>query len=160
MGRIINYEQTPALTKQLKTMGKRIVLVGGCFDILHKGHIEFLKRSKSQGGILVVALENDQKVRELKGKGKPINLEKDRAVILSNLSSVDYVICLPYLKKDIDYETLVKQIEPDIIAVTENDPIFEVKKGYAESVGGKIVTVVARLKGLASSKLAQGINKL
>lgn len=160
MNKVLTIEKAIITLKKIRNAGQIIVLVGGCFDILHKGHIEFLKKSKSQGNILIVALENDQKVRELKGKGRPVNSRKDRAIILSNLSSVDYVICLPYFKQDKDYEALVKKIEPDIIAVTENDPILEIKRRYAESVGGKIVTVIERLKGLASSKFAQGINKL
>lgn len=155
MGKILTVEQSIDIVKQLKRRGKRIILVGGCFDILHPGHIEFLTKSKKQGDLLLIILESDRKVKELKGAGKPINKQQDRAIILSNLLMVDYVVTLPYFKTDQDYATLVKAIEPDIIAVTSPDPIIDLKKEYAKSVGGRLIEIMQRKTLYSTSKIVK-----
>lgn len=79
------------VVQSLKQKGKRIVTCNGCFDILHAGHIEFLKEAKAQGDILIVGINSDQSVKENKGPDRPINNENDRALVLSALEMVDYV---------------------------------------------------------------------
>ena len=96
----------------------KVVLVGGCFDILHYGHISFLEKAKSLGDCLIVALESDENVKKLKGPGRPIHTQKQRAGMLKELKCVDEVILLPPIP---DYERLVQKIEPDIIAITQGD---------------------------------------
>lgn len=155
MNKILTTEQTIKVIKHLKQRGKKIVLVGGCFDILHPAHIEFLRKSKKLGDILVVLLESDKKIKHIKGSQRPINLQGDRALKLSSLPVVDYVICLPFFKKDSDYEILVKSLEPDIIAVTIGDTILELKRKYAESVGGKVIEVMARKRNYSTSKIVR-----
>ena len=81
-------------------MKKITVLAGGCFDVLHPGHIVFLEKAKKAGDYLVVLLESDKKIRKLKGKGRPVHSQKERAEILSALKSVDSVVCLPYMEND------------------------------------------------------------
>jgi D-beta-D-heptose 7-phosphate kinase/D-beta-D-heptose 1-phosphate adenosyltransferase len=142
--------------KNAKKLGK-IILVGGCFDILHPGHRTFLSRAKALGTTLVVMLESDKKVRNLKGERRPINSQDIRAQSLSSLSEVDYVILLPYLEKNKDYEILVKNLEPDIIAVTEGEMVYDWEKSYMKKTGGKIVQVVKRLKNYSTTKLAESI---
>ena len=156
MIKIINLENLDAALKRVKTRGK-LVLVGGCFDILHRGHIEFLRRAKKQGDILFVMLENDESVRARKGKNKPVNSQEDRAILLSAIPDVDIVLLLPYLKTDLEYYDLVKLIEPDIIAMTENDPAYNKKSEQAKIVGGKAVIVIKRLPEHSSKKLARKI---
>lgn len=104
--------------RNLKT---KIVLVGGCFDILHYGHISFLKKAKKLGNYLIVALESDQNTRKLKGPSRPIHTQKKRMEMLQELKCVDKVIPLPPMKTDSDYEKLVRKVNPDIIAVTKGD---------------------------------------
>jgi rfaE bifunctional protein nucleotidyltransferase chain/domain len=72
--------------------GKRVVLANGCFDILHVGHLRYLKGARELGDVLVVALNSDRSVREIKGEGRPIMNEQERAELVSALSCVDYVI--------------------------------------------------------------------
>ncbi len=155
MDKILTTEKAIKIIKQLKLRGKKVVLAGGCFDVLHRGHVLFLNSAKKPGDILIVTLESDRKVRELKGKQRPINSQFERATILSNLAMIDYVICLPYMKKNKDYEILVKQLEPDIIAVTKGDKAFGLKKNYAEMVGGRIIETIKRQKDYSTSKIAQ-----
>jgi len=135
---------------------KKIVLVGGCFDILHPGHLQFLEKANKEGDILIVALESDRKVHELKGEGRPVNSQIKRAEALAKLSSVDIVLLLPYLKDNKDYFQLVKDIKPDIIAVTSLDPKMKLKEKQAKAVGGKLKIVTQRLKEYSTSKI---INK-
>lgn len=94
----------------LRKEGKKVVTTNGCFDILHVGHVRYLNKSKSFGDILVVALNTDASVKRLKGESRPINNENDRAEVLLNLESVDYVVLF-------DEDTPVKLLEaikPDI----------------------------------------------
>ncbi|MBM3285192.1 MAG: adenylyltransferase/cytidyltransferase family protein, partial [Candidatus Aminicenantes bacterium] len=74
-----------------KAAGKTVVLANGCFDLFHVGHIRYLREARSRGDVLIVAINSDESVRKLKGKGRPILLQKERAEILCVFSFVDYV---------------------------------------------------------------------
>lgn len=79
-------------------MGKRMVATNGCFDILHVGHVRYLAAARKLGDVLVVGLNGDSSVRQLKGEGRPVNREQDRAEVLAALESVDYVTVFPELR--------------------------------------------------------------
>lgn len=153
---IIKVTKSIDLSKKLRKQKKTIVIVGGCFDILHIGHAKFLKASKKLGDILFVLLESDKNVRKLKGRGRPVNPQKDRAEILSNLKSVDYVVLLTNMKSDKDYDKLINQLSPNIIATTKNDPGIAHKIRQAEMINGKVKEVIDRLDN-SSSILAKNI---
>ena len=97
--------------KVLKKEEKRIVFTNGCFDIIHRGHITYLKKAKSLGDILIVGLNSDSSVRRIKGGDRPINNQEDRALLLSSLEFVDYVVIF---EEDTPYK-LIKEIKPDIL---------------------------------------------
>lgn len=120
---------------------KKIILVGGCFDLLHYGHIRFLKEAKSHGDWLVVALESDENVRRMKGDSRPIHTQKQRKEMLEAISVVDEVISLSPISTDQEYADLVKRVKPHVIAVTEGDPIVEKKKSHAQMVDAQLVTI-------------------
>lgn len=132
----------------------RIVLTGGCFDILHIGHVRFLSEAKRMGDYLVVLLESDKKVKELKGKSRPVFIQKERAEMLAALGCVDLVVLLPMMENDDDYLNLVMKVKPDIIAVTEDDPQIENKRRQAREVGGKL-KIISLIKTFSTSKLAK-----
>lgn len=119
----------------------KVILAGGCFDILHYGHVYFLKKAKSLGDYLVVAIESDERIKELKGKGRPFHSQKQRKETLESLKFVDKVIILKDEMTHQDYIDLVNKVNPCIIAVTEGDPILDKKKEQAEMVGAKIVQI-------------------
>ena len=96
--KILSLEQLAAKSGQLKTAGKRVVATNGCFDILHVGHVRYLAAARKLGATLVVGLNGDSSVRQLKGEGRPINPEQDRAEVLAALESVDYVTIFPELR--------------------------------------------------------------
>ena len=102
-----------ALSEELKTRGKKIVFTNGCFDLLHAGHVRYLEVSKNFGDVLILGLNSDRSVAALKGEGRPINAQVDRAYILAALEAVDYVVIFdddtPYdLINAIKPHTLVK----------------------------------------------------
>jgi rfaE bifunctional protein nucleotidyltransferase chain/domain len=132
----------------------RIVLTGGCFDILHIGHVRFLSKAKKMGDYLVVFLEDDKKVRKLKGEKRPIFTQKERAEMLSSLKSADLIVLLPMIENDSDYLNLIRKIKPDIIAVTENDPHIEKRKDQAKKIGVEL-KVISSIETLSTSKLAE-----
>jgi rfaE bifunctional protein nucleotidyltransferase chain/domain len=151
MARIVDSQE---LEKFLTGEGKgRIVLAGGCFDILHIGHVRFLSEARGMGDYLIVLLESDKKVRKLKGRNRPVFIQSERAEMLSALRSVDLVVLLPMIEDDGDYSNFVKKIKPDIIAVTENDPSVEKKRRQAEEAGGEL-RIIPLTKTFSSSKLA------
>lgn len=132
--------------------GKKIVLVGGCFDVLHPGHVVFLEKAKKEGDILVVLLESDQKVRNLKGLNRPVHTQKERAKVLSALRSVDCVVMLPFIKKEQDYDQLVAQIKPDVIAATFGD-INTHHQRVAKKVGAKLKFVTKIVGNYSSTRI-------
>src|SRR3989338_2239706 len=111
------------------------VLVGGCFDLLHFGHIQFLASAKKLGDRLIVALESDENVRRMKGNTRPIHTQAQRRTMLEALEVVDEVISLPPLKTDADYAALVTSVDPTVIAITEGDPMETKKRAHAAIVG-------------------------
>ena len=133
-------------------MPKKIVLVGGCFDLLHYGHLQFLKAAKKQGNYLIVAVDPDDFIR-LRKKREPVHTQKQRVEILKNLKIVDKVISLPLLKTYSDYLALVKKIKPAIIAVTARDPQLKNKQKQAQVVGAKVRVVTPLIKNLSSSSI-------
>lgn len=120
---------------------RKIVLVGGCFDILHFGHIKFLKEAKKLGDYLIVALESDKSVTKLKGDKRPIHGQSQRKEILESLNFVDEVIILKDEMKDEDYEKLVIALSPSVVAVTKGDKLIEKKKSHAKKVNAKVVEI-------------------
>lgn len=156
MKKILTYSNLPNEIEKIKAQGS-IVLVGGCFDILHAGHKEFLKNAKKLGNVLLVLLESDESVKKRKGENRPVNTQNARATILTALESVDYVIPIPTFKHDQDYYKLTKLLEPAIIAVTENDPLLKVKQDQAKMVGGKVVEVIERIPNKSTTQLVQNM---
>src|SRR5947207_6462645 len=96
--KVVSMCELPARLKKMRAGGKKIVATNGCFDLLHAGHVRYLAAARALGDILVVGLNADQSVRELKGADRPINNEKDRAEVLAALESVDFVTIFPELR--------------------------------------------------------------
>lgn len=156
MGEVVFVSKISSLAKKLKKAGKSIVLVGGCFDVLHPGHLIFLQKAKKWGDVLVVLLENDQRVKDLKGVNRPVHHQKQRALILSALRFVDYVIMLPFTEKAEEYDRIIKKIKPDIVAVTSGDQSNIHKKRSAKMVGAQLKYVTRMIGNHSTSKILKG----
>lgn len=110
MGLLVKQEDLQDLLAKLRAEGKTVVTTNGCFDILHVGHVRYLKKAKSFGDILIIALNSDKSVKRIKGDDRPINNEDDRAEILNSLYFVDYVVLFD---EDSPME-LLGRIKPDV----------------------------------------------
>jgi rfaE bifunctional protein nucleotidyltransferase chain/domain len=133
---------------------KKVVLVGGCFDLLHYGHISFLKQAKSYGDWLVVALESDENVRKMKGDARPIHSQAQRKEMLEALSFVDEIMPLPPMHGDRDYFKMVRNIKPSVIAITEGDLLAVKKTEQAKEIGARLV-VVPKIHTPSTSQLSK-----
>lgn len=91
-GRIVTMEELVRIRQAMNQAGQRLVLTNGCFDLLHVGHVRYLHQARCLGDALAVGLNSDASVRELKGIGRPINTQNDRAEVLAALGCVDYVV--------------------------------------------------------------------
>jgi D-beta-D-heptose 7-phosphate kinase/D-beta-D-heptose 1-phosphate adenosyltransferase len=119
-----------------RQQNKSIVFTNGCFDVLHRGHIEYLKFCKGQGDIVVVGLNSDTSVKQIKGPTRPFNNQHDRAAVLAALETVDYVVIFD----EADPLNIIKQAEPNILVKGAD----WAKKGvigreFVESSGGKVI---------------------
>lgn len=132
-----------------KFESKKTVLAGGCFDVFHFGHLQFLKKAKEQGEYLIVILEPDEVIR-IKNR-VPVHNQDQRAQIVDSIDVVDLVIKIPYFKLDKDYMKLTEEIKPKIIAITEGDEKMENKRKQAEAIGGELRVVTPFIKDFSSA---------
>jgi len=151
--KLVEKNKIQAVLAELKKQNKKIVMTNGCFDILHAGHVRYLKESKKFGDILVVGLNSDSSVKALKGPSRPINGELDRAEVLSGLESVDYVV----LFDEISPAKLLEEIKPDIYTKGADytvDTLPEAKTVLA--YGGKI-EFIKLVEGRSTTKIIDKI---
>ncbi len=144
MKKVITHFDLPAFKEIVGD--KSLVLVGGCFDILHPGHNTFLLEAKKYGDLLIVLLESDQSVTKRKGTDRPINNETLRAANLLEQTPTDIVIILPFPFVDKDYDNLVTQIKPAIIATTKGDPYINHKVRQARKIDAELIEIIERLE--------------
>ena len=109
--KIMTRAKLATFVKKAKAQGKKIVFTNGCFDILHAGHVSSIEFAKSKGDILIVGLNSDNSIKGLKGPGRPINKQADRALVLAALGSVD-AVCLFSQKTPLE---LIKIVRPDVL---------------------------------------------
>ncbi|MEI8067336.1 MAG: adenylyltransferase/cytidyltransferase family protein [Candidatus Shapirobacteria bacterium] len=141
------------MKKKTLEIKKTIVLVGGCFDILHSGHISFLENAKKEGDLLFLLLESDQNIKKKKGSSRPINNQKNRTKALLDLKIIDRIILLPEMGGDEDYDLLIKEIKPNVIAITTGDEAFDKKSKQAKSVGAKLVEVINLIPNQSTTRI-------
>ena len=159
MNKVISIQKSVQIAKKLRSHGKTIVLAGGCFDIIHAGHVIFLNKAKQRGDVLFVLLESDEKVKRIKGDNRPINNQQDRAIVLSAISYVDFVVMLTNSKTDSEYDGIITKIHPSIIATTANDPNVGHKKRQAKLINGEVAYVSKRVSDQSTSRIA-GLTKV
>jgi rfaE bifunctional protein nucleotidyltransferase chain/domain len=134
--------------------GKTTVIATGCFDLLTKSHVRFLRNAKAQGDLLIVGVEDDTRVRAFKGPNRPLNTVSQRVEVLSALRCVDFVFVIAGSPKyDIKefYTRLHRAVQADILAVTEGDPYLEDRRGEIEAAGGELRVVSRYYEGSTTS---------
>jgi rfaE bifunctional protein nucleotidyltransferase chain/domain len=142
---------TKAFLEKIK--GKKLVFTNGCFDILHLGHVEYLNEAKAQGDFLIIAINSDASVRELKGPDRPINNEEDRKKMLLNLKAVD---CVQIFTEQTPLE-IIKLINPQVL-VKGGDwkPEQIIGSDYVLSHGGEVKSLLFK-DGYSTSNLIKAV---
>ncbi len=159
MNKILNLIEATMLSKKLHQENQKIVLVGGCFDILHVGHFSLFEHAKKEGDILVVLLENDDKIKKTKGLKRPLHTQNERAYMISLIRPVDFVVLLPFLETNNQYDEVIKKIRPDIIATTKDDPNIIHKKRQAEKIGIIVKEVISYIPEKSSTNILKAFLK-
>jgi len=108
--KIVSVEELTQIAQAKRAAGKRLVVTNGCFDLLHVGHIRYLRAARALGDVLAVGLNGDDSVRELKGGNRPINNERDRSEVLAALEDVDFVAIFPEVRATRFLEAVVPEI--------------------------------------------------
>ncbi|MBN2611870.1 MAG: D-glycero-beta-D-manno-heptose 1-phosphate adenylyltransferase [Bacteroidales bacterium] len=153
--KIFQREQLGPLCAFWKFKGYKIVFTNGCFDILHRGHIEYLAKAKKLGEILFIGLNTDESVKRLKGADRPFQDEDSRAVILASLKFVDYV---SLFHEDTPYE-LIKKVQPDVLVKGSDYKPEEIAGFDIVKAKGGIVKTIDFVEGFSSTSLIQKFKK-
>lgn len=150
---IVSLPELVPIVAGLKQAGRRIVFTNGCFDILHVGHIRYLKSARALGGALIVGLNSDKSVKRIKGDKRPIVPERERAEVLSSIRFVDYVVMFD----EPDPYNTIAAIKPNIL-VKGGDWSLEniVGRDIVESYGGE-VHALPFIEGASSSRMIEDI---
>ena len=151
MNKLFSKSEIIKIVRQSKAEGKTFVVTNGCFDILHVGHVRYLKKTKEYADKLIVMLNSDISVKSIKGENRPINCEEDRAEILSSLSCVDYVVLFDEnspakLLEDIKPDVYTKGADYTLDTLPERDIVLRnnIKVEFIEFVQGKSTTNVIK----------------
>ncbi len=149
MGKTISQSEAVAIRNRYRRLGKKVVFTNGCFDIIHRGHIEYLAKARKLGDLLIVGLNSDNSVRKLKGKGRPVIRQQDRAFILSHLDMVDYVVIFDSLTP----LRLIRKLAPDVLVKGgDYKPANIVGADDVRAAGGEVV-IIGYIPGRSTSAI-------
>ncbi|NIR52263.1 adenylyltransferase/cytidyltransferase family protein [candidate division KSB1 bacterium] len=148
--KIISLNEAKAIGDDARNLGKVVVLSNGCFDLLHRGHVEYLAQARAMGDLLIVGLNSDPSVRAIKGADRPYFPEADRALLLSSLACVDYVVIF----EELTPIKLISAVMPDILAKGGDWPVEKiVGREIVEKAGGKVVSIPSNVPEYSTSYL-------
>ena len=152
--KILNKESLEEKLNLWRKEGKTIVFSNGCFDILHRGHVEYLSKAADLGDVLIIGLNTDASVKRIKGPLRPVNDEKARAVVLAALEFVDAIM---FFEEDTPYN-LIKNVQPDVL-VKGKDYKAEDIVGYdlVTNKGGKVETIEL-VEGFSTTNILNSMN--
>lgn len=135
---ILDLQDLISKREALRRQGRTVVFTNGCFDLLHPGHVRYLTQARALGDALVVALNSDRSVRALKGEGRPILNERERAEVIASLHAVDYVVIF----EEETPRELIAKLLPDVLVKGGDWPLDEiVGRVEVEAAGGKVVSL-------------------
>src|SRR5438067_11883978 len=152
-GKILSSVELREERSRLRGLGKTLVFTNGCFDILHVGHVRYLQRARELGDALLVAINSDRSVRELKGAGRPIMNEQERAELLAALSAVDYVTIFD----DISPRALIAEVLPDVLVKGGDYKPDEIHGREEVEAAGWRVLSLPFIEGASTSSVMQRI---
>ncbi len=147
--KILSREELRKRVEEWRRAGERVTLANGNFDLLHVGHVRYLRGAKALGGRLVVAINSDSSVRALKGEGRPIMLEDERAEIVAALADVDAVVVFP----ELDVRAIIREIRPDVQAKGTDYTADSVPERDTVAEYGGRVAIVGDSKNHSTSEI-------
>jgi D-glycero-beta-D-manno-heptose 1-phosphate adenylyltransferase len=156
-GKILDPDRLAAIADSFREQGRKLVLTNGCFDLLHVGHVRYLQAARALGDALAVAINGDDSVRLLKGEGRPLNSESDRAEIVAALECVDYAVLFP----EVRVTRLIEKVRPSIyVKGGDYTPVSLHPEEHAalEKIGAEI-RIVPFEPGHSTSGLIERIKK-
>lgn len=149
MGRVVGRDEAAAAAARAREAGRTVVFTNGCFDLLHRGHVDLLRAARNEGDLLVVGVNSDASVRRLKGEARPLVPAGDRTAVLAALESVDLVVVF-------DEDTplaLIRQLRPDVLVKGADYRVDEVVGGDDVAGWGGRVQLVPLTEGRSTSGL-------
>ena len=147
--KIVPRSEVAALAAGWRRQGQQVVLANGCFDLLHVGHVRYLRGAKALGGNLLVAMNSDDSVRKLKGEGRPLMPAQERAEIVAALADVDAVVIFD----EPDVRALIREIRPDVqVKGTDYTPETVPERDEVRAYGGR-VEIVGDAKAHSTSEI-------
>ena len=156
--KIIDMEELAQRAAELRAMGKKLVATNGCFDLLHLGHVRYLQAARALGDALVVGVNGDDSAGELKGPGRPLNNEKERAAVLAALECVDLVTIFPELRA----MRFIEIAAPDIYAKGGDytaETLNADERAALQKIGAEI-RIIPFEKGYSTSSLLERLRNL
>lgn len=156
--KIIDWEQLPEWRARLRAARKKLVVTNGCFDLLHPGHVTYLEHARNLGDALLVGLNGDESVQELKGEGRPVNGESDRAAVLAALESVDGVCIFA----EVTANRFLARAQPDIYVKGGDytlETVNQEERRTVEQSGGNI-RIIPFVPGKSTTALLRKIAAL
>lgn len=153
--KILSPDQLLGVRQGLRAAGKTLVFTNGVFDLLHVGHVRYLEEARALGDALLVAINSDRTVRELKGEGRPVTNENERAEILAALRQVNYVTIFD----DISPRALISRVLPDVLVKGGDYNLDEIHgREEVEAAGGRVVSLPF-IKGASTSAIIKRMQK-
>jgi rfaE bifunctional protein nucleotidyltransferase chain/domain len=135
---LVARSRVASLAERLRRRRKKIVFTNGVFDVLHRGHVAYLQKARSFGDVLIIGLNNDRSARRLKGPGRPVQKQRDRAAVLLALRSVDYVVIFGEDRP----ERLVRQVRPDVLVKGADYKVSEIAGAeFVKAHGGRVCRI-------------------
>jgi rfaE bifunctional protein nucleotidyltransferase chain/domain len=156
--KMVNPDRLAAIAHSLREQGRKLVLTNGCFDLLHVGHVRYLRAARALGDALAVAINGDDSVRALKGEGRPLNNESDRAEVVASLECVDYTVIFPEAR----VTRLIEKVRPSIY-VKGGDyapgTLHPEEHAALEKIGAEI-RILPFEPGYSTSGIIEGMKRL
>lgn len=154
-GKILSEEELISERERLRRASRRLVFTNGCFDILHVGHVRYLQAARAEGDALVVAINSDASVRELKGQGRPILPQGERAELLAALGAVDYVTVFD----EVSPRSLIAKLLPDVLVKGGDYSLDEIHgRDEVERAGGRVLSLPF-VEGVSTTNIIEKIRK-
>jgi rfaE bifunctional protein nucleotidyltransferase chain/domain len=156
MGKLVAQTVLRAIRERFRRQGRTVVFTNGTFDIIHRGHVEYLTKARSLGDVLIVGLNTDASIRRIKGKGRPVNPNHDRAAVLAGLAAVDYVCFFG----ENTPERLIRSLVPDVLVKGADWKEGEIVGGDVVRAHGGVVRRIRLTPGRSTTSIIRRIVNL